>query len=169
VGEVLSTQTLREVAGTSEYARRIRELRDEEGMDISTNRDRADLKPGQYVLESLKLKPALPRSISLQLRNEILERNGFTCQLCGVTAGDPDPADPSKHARLHVDHVKPITQGGTNDRDNLRVLCTACNLGKKDLQTTSEGALNLLSRVRRAPRAVQREVYEALKRTFGEA
>jgi len=78
VGKVITTQELREVAKTSEYARRIRELRNEEGMQIHSHVDRASLKPGEYILESLKRLPAVERNISVRLRNEILERNGYT-------------------------------------------------------------------------------------------
>jgi hypothetical protein len=46
----MSSDELREVAGVSEWARRIRELRGEEGYRILTHADRADLKPGQYLL-----------------------------------------------------------------------------------------------------------------------
>ena len=168
VGRVVTTQEIREVAQISDYQRRIRELRDEEGMQIRSHVDRHDLKPGQYLLESTERVPAFERSISPQLRNEILERNGFTCQLCGAGAGDPDPFNPNRRVRLHIDHIIPISQGGTDDRSNLRVLCSTCNQGRSNIQTPSEDARNILARIRRTSRTVQREVYEALKRTFGE-
>ena len=47
VGEVLESELLQTVAGASEWARRIRELRNEEGYKILTHNDRSDLKPGQ--------------------------------------------------------------------------------------------------------------------------
>lgn len=166
VGQVVTTHELREVAGISAYARRIRELRDEEGMEIRTHVDRHDLKPGEYVLETLKRRPSIGRSISPKLRNEILERNGYTCQLCGACAGDPDPFNPSRKVRLHIDHINPSSHLGDEDRDNLRVLCSACNQGRSNIETPSESALNLISRIRRSPRSVQREVYQVLKRTF---
>ena len=51
LGRVMDSDELRGVAGgISEWARRIRELRDEEGYAIQTHNDRADLKPGQYIL-----------------------------------------------------------------------------------------------------------------------
>jgi len=50
VGIILDSNILREVAGTSEWARRVRELRNEEGMNIVTHNDRSELKPGQYLL-----------------------------------------------------------------------------------------------------------------------
>lgn len=169
VGKVVTTHQLRRVAGISEYARRIRELRDEEGMQIRSHKDRHDLKPDQYVLESLKRTAVMRRGISPQLRMEILERNGFTCQLCGAGPGDPDPYNKMRKVRLQVDHILPVSQGGADDRANLRALCTTCNQARSNLQTASEDAKNLLARIRKAPRDVQREVYEKLKKAFRDA
>lgn len=51
VGEVLNSTQLRRASGNiSEWARRVRELRDEEGFNILSHNDRSDLKPGQYIL-----------------------------------------------------------------------------------------------------------------------
>lgn len=168
VGKVVTTQQIREVAAISEYARRIRELRDEEGMQIRSHVDRHDLKPGEYILVSLERTPSIERSISPQLRTDILERNGFTCQQCGAGPGDPDPSNPARKVRLHIDHIIPISQGGTNDRSNLRTLCSACNQGRSNIRMASEDAKNLLARIRRSPRSVQREVFEALQRQFND-
>lgn len=168
VGKILTTHQLREIGGISEYARRIRELRDQEGMQIKSHVDRHDLKPGEYILETLTRLPALERGMPPQLRIRILERNGYTCQLCGAGPGDPDPFNPNRRIRLHIDHVIPLSHGGSDDELNLRVLCSACNQGRANIQTPSEDARNILARIRRTPRSVQREVYEVLKRTFRE-
>jgi hypothetical protein len=166
VGKVVTTQRIRKIAGISEYARRIRELRDEEGFQIKSHVDRADLIPGQYILENIERKPVIARTISPQLRNDILERNGFTCQLCGAGPGDIDPFNPNRKVRLHIDHIKPISQGGTDDRDNLRVLCSACNQGRSNIQTPSDTALNILARIRKLPSNEQQEIFNFLKRKF---
>ena len=168
VGVIISTRDLQKVAGTSEYARRIRELRDQEGMQIRSHHDRHDLKPGQYILENLNRIPKAEAAISPPLRLQILERDGYTCQLCGAGPNDPDPYYPNRNTRLHVDHITPVSQGGTDDPDNLRTLCSTCNQGRSNIQTPSESALNLIARIRKAPRAVQKEVYERLKKTFGD-
>jgi len=47
IGKVLSAEELRVISGNvSEWARRIRELRDEEGYQILSHNDRSHLKPG---------------------------------------------------------------------------------------------------------------------------
>lgn len=166
VGKVLKTTQLRKVAGISEYGRRIRELRDEEGFQIKTHIDRTDLKPDEYLLETLIQKPVISRSISPQLRTEILERNGFTCRHCGAGPGDPDPFNSQRKVRLHIDHILPISQGGTDEKDNLRVLCSACNQGRSNVQAPSETSLNIIAKIRKLPESKQKEVYEILKKKF---
>ena len=167
VGRVIRTQTLRRVAGISEYARRIRELRNEEGMMIVTHNDRTDMRPGEYMLESLELRPAAVGAISADQRLRILERDGYTCQVCGLGAGDPDPANPARKVRLQVDHIVPRSEGGSNEDDNLRALCNVCNEGRSNLVTPAKSqTINALAHVRRMPRDRQREVYEFLKKKF---
>ena len=166
VGKVVTTKQIRKIAGISEYARRIRELRDEEGYQILSHNDRVDLKPGQYILETLERRPVIARGINPQLRNEILERNGYTCQRCGAGPGDVDPFNSGRKIRLHIDHIRPITQGGTDIRDNLRVLCSACNQGKSNVQPPGETALNILAKIRKLGRVEQLEIYKILKKKF---
>jgi hypothetical protein len=56
-------------------------------------------------------------------RYEILERDGFRCQLCGRTAQDM--------VVLEIDHKISYAEGGTTeDLDNLWTLCRDCNRGK---------------------------------------
>src|SRR4030042_1834455 len=142
VGKKVNTRRIRKIAGISEYARRIRELRDEEGMQIKSHHDRHDLKPGEYILETLERTPAVERNIPPHLRNQILQRNGYTCQLCGAGPNDPDPTNPNRKVRLHVSHIVPVSQGGSNDEDNRRVQCSACNQAAANIQVPSESALN---------------------------
>jgi hypothetical protein len=64
----------------------------------------------------LKRKP-----LSKKTRFDVFKRDGFVCQYCGAHP----PA-----AILHVDHIRPVAGGGTNDIDNLVTACASCNGGK---------------------------------------
>jgi 5-methylcytosine-specific restriction endonuclease McrA len=158
VGRVLDSNTLREVAGTSEWARRVRELRNEEGLNIITHNDRADLKPGEYLLTDLKIRPAFERGISKETRAFVLDRNGFTCQMCGAAAGEPHPYDQGRKTRLHIGHIIDKSMGGTDEQGNLRAICSVCNEGASNLTLNRPEAIKLLAQVRRAPAKDQLDV-----------
>jgi 5-methylcytosine-specific restriction endonuclease McrA len=166
VGEVLESDALREVAGVSEWARRVRELRNEEGLDILTHNDRSDLKPGQYILANTKPRPAFPRTFSKETRAYVLDRNGFTCQMCGAVAGEPHPYDPSRKTRLHIGHIIDKSVGGTDDPSNLRALCSVCNEGAANLTLDRPSHEKLLIQIRRATANDQLEVLKWLCRKF---
>ncbi|MDR3308314.1 MAG: HNH endonuclease [Coriobacteriales bacterium] len=166
VGEVLGSDELREVAGISEWARRVRELRNEEGYEILTHNDRSDLKPGQYLLIDQKPKPAFAREISKEVRAYVLDRNGFTCQMCGAVAGEPHPYDPTRKTRLHIGHIIDKSMGGTDDPSNLRALCSICNEGAANLTLDRPSHDKLLIQIRRATGADQLKALEWLCRKF---
>lgn len=171
IGEVITAAELQEVARpVSEWARRVRELREQEGWDIATNNDSAELRPGEYVLLSepaygadLKFK----RGISQRLRAEVLDRNGFTCQMCGLTPGEVDP-DTGRKVRLHIGHIVDKSLGGRDEASNLRALCSTCNQGAKNVTTEKPTTIWLLSQVRRAGIDEQRAVRDWLNRKFGD-
>ncbi len=162
----LDSDTLRTVAGTSEWARRLRELRDEEGMAILSHNDRHGLKPGEYMLESLTPRPAFARGISKETRAFVLDRNGFTCQMCGAVAGEPHPADTGKKTRLHIGHIRDKSQGGTDDPENLRALCSLCNEGLANISLERPTSVRLLAQIRRSPGADQAQVLEWLVKKY---
>lgn len=60
-------------------------------------------------------------NIPPSIRMEALVHYGHRCIYCGAT---------SKDAKLQVDHVIPVSRGGTNEMGNLVVACRACNIGK---------------------------------------
>lgn len=168
LGEVLESNTLREVAGISEWARRVRELRNEEGYRILTHYDRADLKPGQYILEDPKPQPAFAREIGKETRAYVLDRNGFTCQMCGAVAGEPHPYDPIRQTRLHVGHIIDKSMGGSDDSANLRAICSVCNEGASNLTLDRPSYEKLLIQIRRATGADQLKTLEWLLKKFPE-
>jgi len=166
VGEVLNSDILREVAGTSEWARRVRELRNEEGMNILTHNDRSDLAMGEYILLDLKIKPAFERDISKETRAFVLDRNGFTCQMCGATAGEPHPYDQDRKTRLHIGHIIDKSMGGTDEPSNLRAVCSVCNEGASNLTLNRPQAIKLLAQIRRAPTTDQLDILKWIIQKF---
>ena len=167
LGSVLLSADIQAASGGAvEWARRVRELR-AEGWLILTNNDRSDLQPGEYLL----LDPTPPayhfeRAISGRLRAQVLERNGYTCQMCGIGAGDS--MDDGRPARLHVGHIVDRDHGGRDEAANLRALCSACNQGAKNLVQEPPSWAWLLGQIRRATQDDQRAALDWLKRKLGE-
>ena len=169
VGKVMNSEELRLAAdNTSEWARRIRELRTEEGYQILTHNDRSDLRPGQYLLVDPKPIPAFEREISKETRAYVLDRNGFTCQMCGAVAGELHPYDSPRRTRLHIGHIIDKSMGGTDDPSNLRAICSVCNEGASNLTLDRPTAQKLLIQIRRAPNTEQLAVLTWLLSKFPE-
>ncbi|NCN59299.1 hypothetical protein COW99_00700 [Candidatus Roizmanbacteria bacterium CG22_combo_CG10-13_8_21_14_all_38_20] len=124
VGEKVSGRELSQVGGISEYARRIRELRHEHGgWQISTGMNRSDLRPDEYLLESLNQRPVYER-MNAQVWAEVLERDSFTCQNCGWKKGDPQT---NNRKFLEVHHRNPVKAQGEPTIENLITLCNVCH------------------------------------------
>lgn len=167
IGRVMDSEELRAVGDNqSEWARRVRELRTEEGYLILTHNDRSELKPGQYLLENPKPQPAFERAISKETRAFVLDRNGFTCQMCGAVAGEPHPYDTTRTTRLHLGHIIDKSMGGTDDPSNLRAICSVCNEGASNATLTRPDLQKLLIQVRRATSHDQLEVLLWLIKKF---
>lgn len=61
------------------------------------------------------------KPITKKTRFEVFKRDRFKCQYCGRTAPD---------VVLEVDHIQPVSKGGSNDILNLITSCKECNRGK---------------------------------------
>lgn len=64
------------------------------------------------------------RKVSPRVRFEVFQEDEYRCRICGVSA--------DSGAVLHIDHIIPVSRGGTNEKDNLQTLCAECNFGKRD-------------------------------------
>lgn len=167
LGNVLESQEIQAAAGGAvEWARRVRELRNEDGYQVLTHKDRSDLKPGQYLLETEVRLPSFKREISKETRAWVLERNGYTCQMCGAAAGDPDPIGGPRTVRLTMGHIVDKSKGGDDSPNNLRAVCEACNEGLQNTAMPKPDRIHLLAQVRRATIDDQRAVLEWLIRKF---
>ena len=163
---MLGSQELQEASGgATEWGRRIRELRSE-GWDIKTHNDLSSLKPGEYILASDPPPEGAYRfekPISHRVRAQVLERNGYTCQMCGASAGEVDEHNPGRKVRLHIGHIIDRSHGGPDELGNLRALCSTCNQGARNLVQEPPTRIWLLSQIRRAKIDDQRAALEWLK------
>ena len=60
-------------------------------------------------------------AVSKRTRFEVLRRDNHACRYCGRTAPE---------VKLTLDHVVPVSLGGTDDPDNLVAACHDCNSGE---------------------------------------
>ncbi|MHC8510224.1 MAG: HNH endonuclease [Rhodospirillales bacterium] len=168
IGKVVTSKQIQAASGGHvEHAHRVRDLRNDDGWNISTHNSRADLKPGEYVLEEEpppKGTHKRPRRMSKRVKAEVYERDGYGCRMCGI--GARELTEDGRPARLQIGHVKDRAHGGTDDMDNLRVLCSDCNEGSKHLLREPPSASWLIGRVRTASRADQRAVWKFLQGVF---
>lgn len=77
----------------------------------------AFMKNGQFIPSLDRPSGRLPYREWASVRLQVLERDDYTCVYCGDQAG-------------HVDHIHPISKGGSNDEDNLAAACSHCNISK---------------------------------------
>lgn len=123
VGEEITGEELKYLAkDAKEWARRVRELRTEEGWPIVTrNSGRADLAVGTYVLEEDRQTYPHDRAIPDSVRVAVLERDGFKCTVCGWGRTTRIRGDPRNMLELH--HKRQHKDKGENTVENLVTLC----------------------------------------------
>lgn len=64
------------------------------------------------------------RKMTQSTRILVFERDNYTCQICGKTLKDG--------VKLEVDHIIPVSRGGSDNLNNLQTLCFDCNREKSD-------------------------------------
>ena len=68
------------------------------------------------------------------IRFEVFKRDKFTCQYCGASAPD---------VILEIDHIQPVSKGGTNELLNLVTSCRNCNRGKSNKELSDDSAVKV--------------------------
>lgn len=76
--------------------------------------------PLDGLLRKLHVLPARQRRkpVPPGVREQVFDRDGHRCLRCG----SPD--------NLTIDHIKPVSDGGSNAKRNLQTLCQSCNSTK---------------------------------------
>lgn len=63
------------------------------------------------------------KTISAKVRWDIFQRYNSKCVKCGNQPPD---------VKLEIDHIVPLSLGGTDEETNLQILCNRCNSGKSN-------------------------------------
>lgn len=83
----------------------------------------------RYLAEKVKFKKSVEgqrKLMTQRLRQEIKERDHYTCQSYGVSITD------EPHLLLEIDHIVPVSKGGLTEESNLQTLCWKCNRKKSN-------------------------------------
>jgi len=72
------------------------------------------------------------KSLPVSLRFEVFKRDSFTCQYCGRRAPD---------VVLELEHINPVSKGGSDELLNLITSCWQCNSGKGDRLLSDDAVL----------------------------
>lgn len=84
----------------------------------------AKIKEQEHIRQAARIRaPHIRRSLQGSYESVFIalgRRDGFDCRTCGVSS------------ELQIDHIVAVINGGTNDLDNLQLLCRACNGKKSD-------------------------------------
>lgn len=94
--------------------------------EANADSEHCTLVPAPIAISTATVVITEPRAIPAGTRYRVLIRDRARCVLCGRTPA----AEPT--IELHIDHIIPWSKGGSNQEENLRVLCKDCNLGKSD-------------------------------------
>ena len=81
----------------------------------------------KYLSASIKWNKSVKKQRALmtpKLREEIKQRDEYTCQHCGNSISK------EPNLLLEIDHIKPLSKGGLTTSDNLQTLCWKCNRSK---------------------------------------
>ena len=95
-----------------------------------------------YILKAHRPEiQARRRRIRASDKNEVFERDNYTCQICGISKDYLDSLCEGlgDYLLLEADHIRSVSQGGTGkDIDNLQCLCWRCNRKKGGRRTNAE-------------------------------
>lgn len=72
------------------------------------------------------------KTLTKKVRFEVFKRDSFTCQYCGRKAPD---------VVLQIDHIEPVSKGGTHNIINLITSCKECNIGKSDKKISDKSVV----------------------------
>jgi hypothetical protein len=87
------------------------------------------------VLEDRRRQARERKAVQRKRRSLVLERDGHRCRYCGLGL--------ESGLRLEIDHVIPMSLGGSSELENLVTACANCN-NKKQGRTPEQAGMQLL-------------------------
>lgn len=95
-------------------------------------------------------------TVSKRTRYEVFLRDNNTCRYCGEIA---------PNVKITIDHVMPVTLGGSDSPDNLVTACKDCNAGKSSMvpgesvvDDVAQDALRWSAAIQRAVKIKESEI-----------
>lgn len=183
LGKVVTSQNLIEVAidpitgkDPENWHQRLSELRTDDGYTILTQRDRSDLKLGEYLMLSPEKREKVNKRVlpTKECWNMVLKRANNCCEwteggiVCGLKEGDIDPVGGGR-VKLTPDHAKPHSLGAgvnPNNPDEWQALCGRHQVVKKNYWDNTTGKLNVLAILQAIPEKDKRKAYNFLKEFY---
>jgi hypothetical protein len=72
------------------------------------------------------------RAAAYALANEVFSRDGFRCYLCGQQVARGRKKSRRGKPLATIDHIVPLSRGGTSKITNLKTACESCNTRKNN-------------------------------------
>jgi hypothetical protein len=80
-----------------------------------------------------KCEVTFDRGISARRRSVFLDHDNLFCRMCGVIPGDIDDVTERK-VKFQIEVIADKNLGGKEELSNIRVLCSTCYQGAKELK-----------------------------------
>ncbi len=185
IGKTVTREQILEVSKDPKTGRvpenwhqRLSELRTDEGYTILSWRNRKDLKVSEYLMPTIEKRATAKKRVKIYpgAWQIVLRRANYRCEwkeggvACGLRAGEIDPVGRGT-VRLTPDHKSPHATDidiDPHDPDQWQALCGRHQVMKKNYWDDTTGWLNVYAIVQSASEREKREVYEFLKKYFGD-
>ena len=118
----VKSSELLELSNQKYFDRRLRELRDEHGIDVETIQIDGE---HQWRIKSDDVSEGTKRQyLTNKQKVELFKSNNYKCAACGEVFD-------SGIRGLQADHKVPLSRGGSNSIENWQPLCNTCNVVKR--------------------------------------
>lgn len=109
----------------SEYKKKIRSDPEYRAMENKKSSDRYKLNPKDQLVHVRNRQARIKKADGRFTKDDIisiLDQQKYCCVYCSSNIAD----------NYHIDHIMPISKGGSNWPSNLQCLCPRCNQSKSD-------------------------------------